>query len=426
MTKQKLITNFDQIEEISEADKKKYRIVFGDRVGIINGLLRRYDLSRYEYSIFQSLSARTKVLFSLSREVSSGGLGINNNARYAFHACMGETLERYCMTYSNIKQLVFKSYKEIPNKFKVKNFALYSTDQYQKNKRFANPTEEKIYWDKINSFFNPKRKIFWPASLIYLPFEHGKLSAETTSTGVSAHTNKSKAIMGGLLEVIERDALMLNFLLRLNPPEIQLESIKGANGDLITKLKNDGYKIKIYKLISDIDIPIYAGLIWTEKKDVFHYGIGACAALDSKKAIGKTLQECLFTYLYSKDLLHLKQSTKGKIVALYEHFLYYQGDRFPKLLFKSKVEKYKNKKVKKQTLCNILKSQKLEVYYKELTTPDIKSTSIRVFRVIIPGLLDINKSHLLPRLGALRLWTVPQKLGIVRKNKISPLPHPFP
>ena len=101
-------------------------------------------------------------------------------------------------------------------------------------------------------------------------------------------------------------------------------------------------------------------------------------------------------------------------------------EKFEQLIFKSDKIKYiKEKRTLKQVIKN-LRDLKLEVFSKELTTPDIKSTKIRVFRVIVPGLVDLNKSHLLPREGARRLWEVPDKLKLKTKKRLSRLPHPFP
>jgi hypothetical protein len=62
--------------------------------------------------------------------------------------------------------------------------------------------------------------------------------------------------------------------------------------------------------------------------------------LDSDYAINKALKECLFTFFYSKNIMDLKKENPKDITALYEHFLYYQGNNFKKLLFNSKIIKY--------------------------------------------------------------------------------------
>lgn len=422
----KIISSLKGIQEVNERDVSNYTDVFSDKFGIINGILQRTNFEKYGYYIFQSLSAKTKVLFNLSRESSSGGLGISKNPLNALHECIGEAIERYCIAYCNEENLILKRYSDLPKDKTLHNFSLYSENQYNKEyNSFANPRKEKIFWDKITAYSDDRKQYYWPASLIYLPFESGRLSAETTSTGVAAHPQKEKAIRNGIMELIERDALMINFLNRLDPPEIDICSINDSNKSLIKSLLRDKYKIKIYKLYSDINIPIFLGFIWKEKQSQIHYGIGASASLDSSTGIKNTLEECLFTYLYSQNILNLKPENKKDIDGLHQHFLYYQGKRFNNLLFKGSKNKYEKESHTFQDLLKQLKKLNLNIYYKELSTSDIKSTKVRVFRTIIPSLVDLNKSYNLRRLGAKRLKEVPKKLGF-NGYKISNMPHPFP
>lgn len=121
-----------------------------------------------------------------------------------------------------------------------------------------------------------------------------------------------------------------------------------------------------------------------------------------------------------------KPKNKESIKALYEHFLYYQDEKFNNLIFNSETIKYSKEKYSFNHLLDNLKKLGLEVFFKELTTKDIKSTKVRVFRVVVPGLVDLNKSHSLPREGAKRLWSTPLKLGLETERNLSSLPHPFP
>lgn len=232
-------------------------------------------------------------------------------------------------------------------------------------------------------------------------------------------------IKSGLLELIERDALMINFLQRLNPPEINIESITGESKLLIDKIKKE-YQIKIYKLYTDINIPVYLSYIYKEKNKKIHYGIGASASLSSDNAIQKSLKECLFTYFYSKNLLQFRKDNPKQICTLYEHFLYYQGSKFNDLLFDSPIENYSEQIVEFSEVIQSLSDNNIEVYYKELTTTDIIQTNMKVVKVVAPGLIDLNKSHNLPRLGATRFWSTPIKLGLTCNKQLSKLPHPFP
>ena len=73
-----------------------------------------------------------------------------------------------------------------------------------------------------------------------------------------------------------------------------------------------------------------------------------------------------------------------------------------------------------------LKCNGINVYFKDLTTSDIEKTKIKVVKVIAPSLIDLNKSHIYPRLGAKRFFEVPKKLNLKYSDCLSSMPHPFP
>lgn len=425
MKKNKLITNKREILDILGKDYSNLSDIFSDKFGIINAMLERNELKKYNLYMYQCLSANTVDLFNNSREVSSGGLGINEDRKIAITSCLAEALERYCMSYIPTKEIIIETKNNLDSNNTFYDFSTYTSEQYNENTNFLNPNKDKIEWTKIYNINSKSKYMYWPASLIYLPFDLNKTVAETTSTGMAAGFTIDDCIKSGLLELIERDALMINFMQRLNPPEINIETINGLNSNLINRIKEE-YNIKIYKLYSDINIPIYLSIIYKFHKKKIHYGIGACASTNSDYAINKSLKECLFTYFYSLNIMDAKQNDPNKINTLYEHFLYYQGDNFTKLLFNSKKVKYKKEIITFKEIKNILKRNNIDIYYKDLTTEDIKETGIKVIKVIAPSLIDLNKTHNLPRLGAKRFFEVPKKLGLPSNKKLTEMPHPFP
>lgn len=425
MKNNKLILNRKEILSILGKEYKGLADIFSDKFGIVNAMLERHELDKYNLYMYQCLSANTVDLFNLSREVSSGGLGVNENKKIAMTSCLAEALERYCMSYIPTRKIIKKRKEELKIDNVFDAFSTYSKKQYKDLDMFLDPNVEEIEWTKIYNINNRKQYKYWPASLIYLPFDLNKPVAETTSTGMSAGFTLDECIQSGLLELIERDALMINFMQRLNPPEIDIETISGVNKKLIKKIKEE-YSIKIYKLYTDIKVPVYLSIIYKKNKKNIHYGIGACASLDSDYAINKSLKECLFTYFYSLNIMDVRQDNPNKIKTLYEHFLYYQGSNFKKLLFNSKKIDYKKEVVNFNDLIASLKQNNINIYYKDLTTSDIKTTGIKVVKVIAPSLIDLNKSHLYPRLGAERFFSVPRKLGLDYNETLTDMPHPFP
>lgn len=423
MRRNKVVTNTIYLDNFINLDLLSN--LLSDKVGIINAILERRDFFRYSLYMYQSLSAQARVIFDLDREVSSGGLGIDYSRDTAIWACIGESLERYCMSYVKKSDVFYSYWKDLPKKYRIDNFYLYTEDQYKKNKNFFNPMTRKIYWTKCKELIGSSY-VYWPASLVFLPFKYGRNVAETSSTGVAAGINLKDAIVNGILELLERDAIMINFLQKLEPPELDINSIKGTNKVLIREIKK-AYRLKIYKLYSDIEIPIFLTLIWRKNKKGAHYGIGASAELDSDKAIYKSLKESLFTYFYSKNLMDLRIKNKKRIKALYEHFLFYQDENFYKLVFNSKVKNYKRETYTQQHLIRDIYRNNLRIFYKILTTDDVRMVSnIEVVKVIIPSLIDLNKSYSLRREAAVRFWKVPRKLGLSANSCLSRLPHPFP
>lgn len=426
MKKNKLILDQDEIISVLGNKYKDLSLIVNDKFGIVNAILERYELKKFDLYMYQCLSANAKVLFNLDREVSSGGLGVSSVQKDAMIGCLAEALERYSMSFVPKDEVVFCHLSDLDKKRTFSKFYTYDLIQYNRyDSLFANPEKDKIHWTKIYLYNDIKKWKYWPSSLIYLPFNYSKPVSESTSTGMAAGYSYEDCILSGLLELLERDALMINFLQRLNPPEIDISTINGKNKKFISKILEE-YQIKIYKLYTDIDVPIYLSIIWKKVMGKIHYGIGACASLNSDEAINKSLRECLFTFFYSKNIMGFKKDNPNDITALYEHFLYYQGDNFSKLLFDSKKIKYCKETTTMSRILISLKKGGIDVYYKELTTSDISSTKIRVFKVIAPGLIDLNKSHILPRLGADRLWEVPKKLSLDYGEEISSLPHPFP
>lgn len=424
MRKNKLIFNPKEIIKIIGEEYKDLSSIFSDKIGIVNVILKRNELDEYGLKMYQCLSADTKVLFDLSRDVSSGGLGISSDEKSAVISCIAEAIERYCMSYVPQNDIKKMKWNEINNEEKINDYQLYTDIQYEQNPQYINPKKEAIYWTRINSIEDGKY-LYWPSSLIYLPFELSKTVAETSSTGMAAGFSINDCIVSGLLELIERDSLMINFSKRLNPPEIDINTLNIENKKFVDEISKK-YKIKIYKLYSDIKVPTYLCFIFNGEGKKLHYGIGASTNLDSNKAIDKALKECLFTYYYSLNIMDLRKNNPDEISTLYEHFLYYQGELFEGLLFESEKVKYTRELYTFDDVKKDLKSNGLEIYYKDLTTEDIRLTNLKVVKVIVPGLIDLNKTHKMQRLAAKRFDDVPNKIGINAKNGLSKQPHPFP
>ena len=401
--------------------------IFSDKIGIINALMERYELKKYNLFMFQNLNTKTSELFDIKKESElKGGLGVGSNKKGALLAAFGEAVERYCMSCVCDPDIWYGRWELLPKKERISEFDLYTNDFYKSTNIFSHPKTDNIHWVKMREL-EKNDCIYWPASLVYIPYNLEPKVSETSSTGVASHINIDKAIENGVLEVIERDALMINFHKRLNPPKLILNKELISDVPLL-KMIMDDFSVVLYKLYTDIDVPTYLGYIWNQRDNNFRFGIGAASGLSAKKTIDKVLRECLFTHFYVENLINDRKDSPKEICRLYEHFLYYQDKSlFNEMQFDGKDIMYKNEETTFDKVLVSIKNCGYKIFWKELTTSDVRSTNFKVVKTIIPGFIDLNTSYKYRRENAQRYEKLPKKINVKPGCVgLSTLPHPMP
>ena len=56
-------------------------------------------------------------------------------------------------------------------------------------------------------------------------YSRAELFTHSVSTGTAAHSDMREALLGGLLEVVERDSISLTWLQRLRLPSIEVDEV---------------------------------------------------------------------------------------------------------------------------------------------------------------------------------------------------------
>jgi ribosomal protein S12 methylthiotransferase accessory factor len=135
--------------------------------------------------------------------------------------------------------------------------------------------------------FVPANAVFHP----YNPFNGNKLFRSNTN-GLASGNTIEEAVLHGLLEVIERDALSIAEYTRNPGKQIELSESDGLNYELKRRMEEAGLKDKLWLLDSDIDIPtVVTALDDTVLKDPALMVMGAGAHLDPGIAITRALTE---------------------------------------------------------------------------------------------------------------------------------------
>lgn len=137
-------------------------------------------------------------------------------------------------------------------------------------------------------------EVFVPANAVFHPYDPQgctKLFRSNTN-GLASGNTIEEAILHGLLEVIERDALSIAEYTRNPGREIALCESDGLNFELKKKLEDAGIKVKIWLLDSDVEIPtVVVALDDTVLKDPALLVMGAGSHLSPEIAVIRALTE---------------------------------------------------------------------------------------------------------------------------------------
>ncbi len=137
-------------------------------------------------------------------------------------------------------------------------------------------------------------EVFVPANAVFHPYNpvNGNQLFRSNTNGLASGNTIEEAVLHGLLEVIERDALSIAEYTRNPGKEIALSESDGLNYELKRKMEEAGINVKLWLLDSDVDIPtVVTALDDTVLKDPALLVMGAGSHLSPEIAVTRALTE---------------------------------------------------------------------------------------------------------------------------------------
>ena len=142
-------------------------------------------------------------------------------------------------------------------------------------------------WD-----FMSNTEVLVPANAVYHPYNRGMFLFRSNTNGLASGNTIEEAIVHGLLEVIERDALSMAEYIRNAGKEIILHEEDGVVYDLQKRFKDAGISVKLWLLPSVTEIPVVvAALDDVTTVDPTMLVMGAGAHLSPEHAVFRALTE---------------------------------------------------------------------------------------------------------------------------------------
>lgn len=350
------------------------------------------EYSDLNFKIYKSYSSRKDIENKFSVH---GGKGSTDTQ--SFFSAVGEAIERYSarlFLYDN-KYIITDSYKNL-NRL---------------GRRILNPIELKLDENFINKYshcknfewiegycLTNKEKIFLPANSVFFPYDRPKelmLHSQST-TGISSEVTFSRAVLQGLLEVLERDSYSIVHKARMKVKVIEINECDDKSIKRILKFLNEKDITVHLTLISQFSF-VHVVHCTLESKKYPRYTHGSGANLSILVAIKRSIFEAIQLRVSQKELEYL---IKDNI----EH------EEIPSVLWGMGIKEYvspfltniDSEKIKftsindlstgniildLQFLVDNLKREGYNVYCANLTRDDVP---LYTARVIVPGLQDID------------------------------------
>lgn len=285
-----------------------------------------------------------------------------------------------------------------------------------------------------------------PAQLVYLGGDGAGSPGETsigyaTSSGMACAATPDEAVLRGLLEVVERDAVMLTWYLRRSPRRLRWRDDSGLAAVETRCFAPTGLHYVCLDLSDYLQVPTVLALVMGPDVGL---AVGAASALNPREAWLQAMREAFATYAWADQLQqtsppvdvsrleHVKQlADHVRLYAAPEHrlrasFLLDNQESRDVADLPLIAEPTRGQQI--AALCRKIRAAGASAYAVELTTEDVRRAGLHVWKAVSPELQPLDVGYDRRFLGGTRLAAVAREDGrtIFGPDDLNPWPHPFP
>ena len=366
-------------------------------------------------------------------------------------ASIGEALERYAASFVPSDRLVVSSADRLPGAVDPERFALFHDTQ------LADPAfpfrafgrETVVSW--VEGYAVPAgAPAYLPAQLVFLAWGRGVPGEEriaySTSSGLACGATIEEAVLTGLLEQIERDAVMLAWYDRLSLPLLDWSRDPELARLDARYFAPTGLEYSAVDLSVFFGVPTVLGVVHGAPGAIGALGVGAASAPTVGTAWRKALAEAFTVQRWVRDHAFERPGDADRPASEIEGFdghtvFYAHPDRAARAAFlDSSRERRDTRDVAPldgsnvlelvQAACDRLAGRGVSAYAVDVTSPDVRRGGFHVVKVIAPELCQLDAVERARFLGGTRLYRAAHEVGLVPRPltpaDLNTDPHPFP
>lgn len=373
----------------------------------------------------------------------------------ALAAALGEAVERYCGSFLPESRFVLASARELgPEAVRPGRFSLFAPEQYAlpgfRFEPFAEDT--RVYWTEARTI-GSEEKAYLPQQLVYMRYtpEPG-LPGEApigvgSSSGMALGQSRDEARLGGLFELIERDAVMLCWLNMVAPPRLDWSADERLVELHRRHFAPSAVSYEVFDLSFWCGVPTVLAIHRGDGEGSVRYAMGAASGPTIQSAWDKGVRECfqgvtLLKYLYEGTRDRTFAPDFSDIRTPEDHSrLYLDPGVAEQAAFLESSDEVRDVRDVEPlegespaeviaSICSRLESAGTSAYAVDITTPDVAEAGLCAAKVISPELQPIDFGHGERFLGGRRLYEAARELGLrdapLTIDDLNPFPHPFP
>jgi ribosomal protein S12 methylthiotransferase accessory factor len=258
------------------------------------------------------------------------------------------------------------------------------------------------------------------------------------STGYAAHRTPAEALLAGLAEIVERDAIALAWEARLPLPLLDPELLTANARAFLDADRARGVESILFDATTDVDrVAVVYCLQRDRHNRSLRHAVHCSAALDATAAAEKVLRESISTRLAIARCADESPVTRPEQILQVADGAVYMGDAdraeaFDFLLHTSEVSappEYPRGDAAEELegLVRQLENLGCEVYALDVTSRSAARHGLTVVRVVVLGLLPMSLSPFARYRAEQRLYSFPAaRYGMsLREDGLNPWPQPF-
>ena len=378
------------------------------------------------------------------------GSGAHSDPARARAAAIGEALERYCGMFTPTDRLRVSTARELgraavdPSRFALFHPTQLATPGFP-FVGFSSRTRTAF----VEGFsLQDGSAVHLPAQLVFL----GRVAPAlrpigySTTSGLACGPTPTEAILSALLELVERDAVMLAWNATVSLPLLDWSGSDREEAVERRFFAPTGLRYAVLDGSRFLGIPVAIGVLHGPPGSRAALAVGGGSAATIQEAWLKALSESFGVYRWlcmeiasapERPLAHAEE-----VRTFEDHMLYFADEGRAALASFLDASRERTAlddvppleggtpREQLDAIVQRLARHEISAYAVDVTTPDVRSLELHVFRVVAPELCPLDVWHAARFLGGPRLRTAALEAGLasapVELADVNPHPHPFP